>query len=73
MIEFNNQTFAKGILDSYSLLFEGLVKPVIEAIIQIIPFDPIADIFFAITLVGMVITFSLGCMIFAIKRLKNPL
>lgn len=76
MLEIDPQVIGKAFLDAFTMIWEGLGKPLIETIInlfiQIATSDPVGDIALVFTLVSLIIG-ALGLAFrWAVKQVNNP-
>lgn len=76
MLEIDNQAIAGAILEGFTMIWEGLGKPLIETIlnffIQVATSDPVGDIALVFALVSLIIG-ALGLAFrWAVKQVNNP-
>lgn len=76
MLEIDSQAITGAILDAFTMMWEGLGKPLIETIlnffIQVATSDPVGDIALVFTLVSLIIG-ALGLAFrWVVKQVNNP-
>lgn len=76
MLEIDTQAIGKAFLDAFTMMWEGLAKPLIETIInlfiQIATSDPVGDIALVFALVSLIIG-ALGLAFrWVVKQVNNP-